>query len=310
MRNSSSLPIREISGYLAVFGSAFCFYLSTTVIIYARKFQVEIDASYFTFARFLLGFVIVSLVFMVKKKRPKPVSYHLLFGRALFNTIAAFCFFKAVEQTSLSEGNILNMTYPLFVAFISWFLFRDQRDPIAIAIVLTAFTGVWMILVPDHHAAFSADSLWGLCSGISGAGAILYLNASRKVHDTETILFFMFGAGGLAIFCLYRQHIFMPDLKDFFFLMLCALFSVLGQYLLTAGFRYVTALEGSIISSTRILMAALLGPVLMSEPALSITGWVGAGMIFGGNVYLAIRKSGKPTRKQMAATGAMELTPH
>lgn len=307
MRNNTSLPIKEISGYLAVFCSALCFYLSTTVIIYARKFQVEIDASYFTFTRFLLGFVIVGLVFMVKKERPKPASYHLLFGRALFNTIAAFCFFKAVEQTSLAEGNILNMTYPLFVAFFSWFLFRDQRDPIAIAIVLTAFTGVWLILVPDHHGAFSADSLWGLCSGITGAIAILYLNASRKIHDTETILFFMFGAGGLAIFCLYRQRIFMPDLKEFFFLMLCAIFSVLGQYLLTAGFRYVTALEGSIISSTRILMAALLGPVLISEPALSITGWVGAAMIFGGNVYLAIRKSGKPTEKQMAATVNLEL---
>ncbi|MCP4119686.1 MAG: DMT family transporter [Desulfobacteraceae bacterium] len=307
MRNSSSLPIKEISGYLAVFSSALCFYLSTTVIVYARKFQVEIDSSYFTLARFLLGFVIVGLVFMVKRQRPKPVSWHLLLARALFNTIAAFCFFKAVELTSLAEGNILNMTYPLFVAFFSWFLFRDQRDPIAIAIVLIAFAGVWMILIPDNHASFSTDSLWGLCSGISGAFAILYLNASRKVHDTETILFFMFGAGGLAIFCLYRQHIFLPDLKEFTFLMLCAIFSVLGQYLLTAGFRYVTALEGSIISSTRILMAALLGPVLISEPALSFTGWAGAALIFGGNVYLAFRKSGKTTDKQMAATVNLEL---
>lgn len=307
MKNSSSLPIKEISGYLAVFSSALCFYLSTTVIIFARKFQVGIDASYFTLARFLLGFVIVGLVFMVKKKRPAPVSYHLLLGRALFNTIAAFCFFKAVEQTSLAEGNILNMTYPLFVAFFSWFLFRDQRDPVAIAIVLAAFTGVWMILMPDKHGPFTVDSLWGLCSGITGAFAILYLNASRKVHDTETILFFMFGAGGLAIFCLYRQHIFMPDLKEFSFLMLCALFSVLGQYLLTAGFRYVTALEGSIISSTRILMAALLGPVIISEPALSFTGWMGAALIFGGNVYLAIRKSGPPAREQTAATVNLEL---
>ena len=69
-----------------------------------------------------------------------------------------------------------------------------------------------------------------------------------------------------------------------------ALIGVLAQYLLTLGFRFVTAVEGSVISSTRILLAALLGPLLLGEPSLGMLGLSGALLIFFSNVYLAWRK--------------------
>jgi len=133
-------------------------------------------------------------------------------------------------------------------------------------------------------------NLWGLASGMLGAAAIIYLNLSRQEHDTHTILFFMFGFGSLGIFILFHDHIFVPDLPEFLFLISCAACGVIGQYLLTVGFRYVTAMEGSIVSSSRILMAAVLGPYLASDPHLSLFGWIGALMIFGADVLLAYRK--------------------
>lgn len=75
--------------------------------------------------------------------------------------------------------------------------------------------------------------------------------------------------------------------SEFLYLIICAGFGFIGQYLLTAGFRYVTAVEGGIISSTRILFAAILGKFIVSDPFLSMSGWIGALMIFGANVFLA-----------------------
>ncbi|MCP4722244.1 MAG: EamA/RhaT family transporter, partial [Desulfobacteraceae bacterium] len=63
------------------------------------------------------------------------------------------------------------------------------------------------------------------------------------------------------------------------------------QYLLTIGFKYVTAIEGGIISSTRILLAAMLGPFIAMDSSLSLSGWIGAFLIFAANVYLATRKA-------------------
>jgi drug/metabolite transporter (DMT)-like permease len=201
-----------------------------------------------------------------------------------------FTFFKCVDTTSVAEANILNMTYPLFIALISWVLFRQERDPVTLGIVLTAFAGVWLIVSPGA-LSLRIESLWGLASGISAAVAILYLNLSRKVHDTETTLFFLFGTGTVIIGLVFHGAIRMPDGPMLRYLGLCSLFSVAGQYLITLGFKAVTALEGGIISSTRILLAALLGPLVTADPLLPGSGWVGAGLIFFGNVYLTARKA-------------------
>jgi len=276
-------------GWLAVFFSGFCFYLATVIIRWAEP-QVDIETSYFVFSRFLLGLMIVCATMLVKKQRFKPVRYHYLIGRTAGNTVAVFCFYKAIETGSVAEANILNMTYPLFVAIFSWFLIRQQRDPLALLIVGVAFAGIGMILSPGD-ISIERNNLWGLSSGITAASAMIYLNISRRYHDSQTILLFMFGVGALVIFLLFHKSIFWPDRQEFLFLLACSSVGVLGQYLLTFGFLYVTAVEGSIISSSRILLAAILGPLLVADPALTFSGWCGALLIFAANTTLAMRKS-------------------
>ncbi|MBT8340666.1 MAG: EamA family transporter [Desulfatitalea sp.] len=285
----STIPNRaRLLGSLTIFGSAVFFYLSTVVIRWSDR-AVDIDASYFAFARFLLGFGVTAAVMAVRRTGPRVHSYHLLVGRALSNCIAVFCFFKAVERTTVAQANILNMTYPLFVALISWLVLRKQRDVKALFTVLVAIAGIWLVLAPEL-SSFKADNLWGLCSGVTAAFAIVYLNVSRQYHDTNTILLFMFGIGAVTLWVVYHQRITVPNADEGLYLALCAGAGVAGQYLLTLGFRYVTAVEGSIVSSARILLAALIGPYVAFDPPLTPAGWLGALLIFGANVYLALRR--------------------
>ena len=234
--------------------------------------------------------MVVCLILYFKKQRIKPVRYDFLITRTISNCVAVYCFYKAVTLTSVANANILNMTYPIFIAVISWIFLKDQRDILAIGIVIIAFIGIWLILSPGE-IGFDLNNVWGLCSGISAAYSIVVLNVSRKYHDTETILFFLFGLGALSIFFLFYRSIFIPGKIELFYLLICSFFGIGGQYLLTLGFKYVTAVEGGIISSSRILMAALLGPLIVSDTPLSTTGWVGAILIFSANVFLTIRKA-------------------
>lgn len=282
----------RILGCLCVFGSAFCFYLATIVIRLSQA-RVTIDPAFFVFARFLLGFVVVAVSMVLMRTRLKPVRYHLLFGRTIANCIAVFCFFKAVSVTTVAEANILNMTYPLFIAVFSWFFFREQRDVPAMVLVVVAFIGVWLVLSPAEMG-MNKNNFWGLASGITASAAIIYLNISRRFHDTQTILFFMFGPGTAVIFLIFHKQFFIPDRTEMLYLFLCAVAGIGGQYLLTLGFRYVTAVEGGIISSTRILLAALMGSFLVGEAPLEISGWIGALLIFGANIYLTVRKAAVP----------------
>ena len=279
---------RQIYGWGAIFLSAFCFYLSTVIIRWARG-TVTIDSSYFVFARFFVGFIVVGASLLWKRQWIKPVRYHYLVGRTVTNAFAVLCFFKAVELGSLAEANILNMTYPLFVTILSWIFLRGQRDAKTVVIVVVAMIGIWMVLFPGEFH-FGIANKWGLCSGMTAAAAMIYLNVSRRYHDSETILFFMFGLGSLLIYLFFHQAFFLPDWREFSFLLGCAAAGIAGQYLLTYGFLYVTAVEGSIISSSRILLAAILGPLLVNDPALALAGWCGAVLIFIANVALALRR--------------------
>ncbi len=227
---------------------------------------------------------------LVNRQHLKPRRYHYLLGRTIANSIAVFCFYKAVDVTSVAEANILNMTYPLFVALVSWVWIKEQRDTVALGIVGVAFVGVWLILNPGSLTMVNVHNLWGLASGGTAAFAIVYLNISRRYHDSQTILFFMFGLGALLMLLVFHKQLFWPDPLELFFLVACSIAGVIGQYCLTFGFLYVTALEGAIISSTRILLAALLGPLLVAEPALHLFGWIGASLLFGANVGLAWRR--------------------
>lgn len=282
-------PLPSVLGWLAIFVSAFCFYFSTVVIQWSRA-EVAIDPSFFAFFRFLTGFMLVCIIMAATGQPLRPRKYHLLVGRAFSNSIAVYCFYMAVTQASVAEANILNMTYPVFVALFSWIFLRQQRDGLAVAMVAVAFVGIWLIVAPGE-IRFKAGNLWGLASGISASGAILYLNVSRRYHDVNTILFFMFGLGALITLAAFHRHFFWPDWRAFYYLALCGAFGIAGQFLITLGFRYVTAVEGSIISSMRIFLAALLGPIIVAEAPLNAAGWLGAFLLFAANAVLAIQRA-------------------
>lgn len=290
LKQDGRTDFKALFGCIAIFGSAFFFYIATCIVKWSMLSGLTIPPSVFVFARFFAGFLFVVLIMLIKKQSIKPKKYKYLVGRTLANCVAVYCFFKGTTLTSVAQANILNMTYPIFIAVISWFYLKDQRDIISIIIVLVSFAGVWLILDPSKMS-FNFDSLWALASGLSAAVAIIYLNLARKENDTETTLFFLFGIGSIVILSIFYKEMYIPDAIALKYIILCAFFSIAGQYLITIGFKYVTAIEGGIISSTRILLAAILGPFIVSDPALSLVGWTGAILIFGGNIYLTLRKS-------------------
>ena len=282
--------VKVIGGCASVLVSAFCFYLSTATIRWAQIRGVNPDPAFYVLTRFLLGFLLIGVILTYQKRPPSPKQYHLLIGRAVANCVAVYCFYMAVKTTSVSHANILNMTYPVFVAMITWFCLHEQRDLGTIITLLMAFSGIVLILHPGNMS-FNMYHFWGIGSGISAAFAIVYLNLSRKVHDSETVLFYMFGLGSLFIYIGFHQRMVIQSTADILYLLLCGAFGIAGQYFITLGFRHITAVEGSIISSTRILIAAIAGPLLALDPAMTARAWSGALLIFAANVYLAIRKS-------------------
>jgi drug/metabolite transporter (DMT)-like permease len=285
----SGSKLKQLAGCVLVFAAAACYYLSTVVIRQAED-HVSIAPAFFVFVRFFLGFAIVCGSLLVKRRRLKPKRYDLLIGRAVANGVAVYCFYTAVAETTLAQANILNMTYPIFVALFSWIFLKKQRDLITTIGAGLAFAGIYLILA-QGPMQFRWMHLWGLASGISASWAMIFLNLSRRHHDTETILFYLFGIGSILTYAVFSHAIYWPGPTQLYYLALSSGFAIMGQYCITFGYRYVTAVEGGIIASSRILLAATMGPFIAADPFLDYKGWLGAGLIFLVNVALAWRKS-------------------
>jgi drug/metabolite transporter (DMT)-like permease len=264
--------------------------MATVAVRWATSEKLALSSQFLAFARFLIGFLVVGCVLLIKRKVPQPRQYRFLLGRAFFNTLAVAFFFKAIEVTTVAESNILNMTYPIFIAIISWILFREQRNFIAFGMAIVAFCGILLVFAPGE-LQIAWKSLWGLTSGVTAAIAIIFLNLARQQNDTDTVLFIVFGVGTILLYITFRGYFYIPNRVELFYLVLGAATAIIGQYLLTMGFRYVTPVEGGIISTIRILLAAFLGPYITSDPALTLSGWIGALLILGANIYFIVRKS-------------------
>jgi drug/metabolite transporter (DMT)-like permease len=77
-----------------------------------------------------------------------------------------------------------------------------------------------------------------------------------------------------------------PNKLEGLYLICMGVFSYLGQYTLTNGFKYVKAVEGSLISASRIFVASIFGILFLGEP-LSWDILLGGALIFAGIVLVS-----------------------
>jgi len=272
--------------------SAFCFYFSTVPIKLSQNLlDSEIPVGAFVAFRFGVGFILLSLFFLFKREYFVVEDYRFVVGRALTNFIAVWLFFMGVSLTTASEGNILNLTFPIFVSLISLKVFADEKDYAAVWLSVLAFVGIYLVAKPEG-LGFRPESLWALGSGIVASSSVIFLKLARANHNPFIILFYMFAIGTVLSLILFYQDLMLIDYSQSLVYVLAAgICGFIAQYCVTEGIKYITAAEAGIVATTRILIAAILGPYVALEMPLNTIGWVGALIIFSVNVRLYMRPS-------------------
>lgn len=284
-------------GKISILLSAVLFYAATAVIKLARQdaallARVEsgisqgLSSEYFLFFRFLVGAFVFPLIFVMYGKKPEIKEKPFLFLRTVSNIVALYCFFQAINLTSLAQANILNMTYPLFIAIFSVLWLDSRKDWLGYALCLMSFCGTVMVVGP-LEGNFSFNSFWGVMSGFSASISIIALQKTRQHNDTETVLFVMFILGTVLCGLIFHKSFFSPSLRELAYLLLSALLGIAGQLFITFGFRSVSAVEGAILGSSRIIFAALISPLLFLDEKLTALAFIGALAVFLANVLMA-----------------------
>ena len=242
-------------------------FAASSVFVKLITVASPIPAQEITFFRFLIGLVLL-LIYLAARRRSlplRPVRLKYVLLRAFFTIGAASLFYLGIQHTTITNANMLNMTYPLFVFLLAPYINRERNRLHLYVFLLIAFIGMYLIVVPEFGIIRTGDFL-ALGSGLLAGFAITFLREARKYDHTFLIIFYAMAIGTVLSGLVALPSFILPETGMLLYLLLCAVTALLGQIFLTWGYRYIGAAPGALVSASRILFGAALGVVLFADP--------------------------------------------
>ena len=261
---ASNAPIVYNSkGIILLLISSFMFGLMT-VFIKMVNISSSLPAVEILFFRFFLGFIIVSAILIFTKQDIKPVKPKYVILRAVLNLFGALLLYMGIKNTAISNANMLHMTYPVFVYLFAPFLNKEKNSAQYYLFLIITMIGVFLIINPSINGINKGD-LYAFFSAIIGGAAISSLRESRKYEKSFVILFYLMGIGSVISFFIMFPIFEMPEGIVTLYLFVAAFFAVLGQIVITIGYRYIDAAPGAVISTSRIFIVFILGIIIFND---------------------------------------------
>jgi len=236
-----------------------------TVFIKMVNISSPIPAVEILFFRFFLGLVLVSVILFFTHHNIRPVKPVYVLLRAVFNLFAALLLYMAIQNTAISNANMLHMTYPVFVYLFAPFLNKEKNSIQYYIFLMITVLGVYLIFNPDMNG-INKGALYAFISGIIAGAAISALRETRKYENSFVILFYLMGIGTIISLLLMLPFFIMPEGIVIFYLFMAAFSGVLGQIIITIGYRYIDAAPGAIVSTSRIFIVFILGVIIFDDP--------------------------------------------
>lgn len=202
-----------------------------------------------------------------------------IFSIVFFN----WCYFTAIQETSVSVAAILLYTAPAFVTVLSRIVFKEWVTKKKMLALLVTFIGCSFV-IGILPFADETISMYGMLVGVgSGFGYALYSIfgkfALAKYHTlTVTVYTFLIASLGiLPVSGLENSVPLLLNWKVVGFSIGLGLFPTVLAYLLyTFGLSYVESSRASIVATVEPVVAALVGIVLFGD---SLTPWQFLGIL-------------------------------
>lgn len=222
---------------------------------------------------------IVMFIYMVSTKKSFKINkFKHIFIRSAFNSISIMLFSLGFQYTTITNANMLQMTYPVFVLILAPIIYKDKIDKKSYLYLGIIMVGCYLVAFPKFNSVNIGD-VFSVISAISAAISVLSLKEASKYDEPNIIIFYVMLIATLINFPFVIKDLAIPETKILFNIFLSALTGVLGQIFITMGYKYVDNATGAIVSASRILIAAILGVVLFSDP-------LNFKVIFGGIIII------------------------
>lgn len=187
---------------------------------------------------------------------------------AFFN----WCYFTAIQETSVAMAAILLYTAPAFVLLLSRFLFGEKLTTRKIAALVMTFSGCALVvgILPDLQGAIAA---YGVACGLgAGFGYALYSIFSKfalRYYSAVTVTVYTFVLAAIVmvpVSGLWEMRTMLFHWPVVAYSLGFSLFSTVLAYLCyTVGLSYVEAGQAAIIATLEPIVATIVGTMFFGE---------------------------------------------
>ncbi len=270
---------------------AFIMFISTVfysfMALLAKMATGSLHGSVVVFYRFLMTFLFISFLILVKRVKIRIVNRKALILRGIFGGIAMTLYFVSFSYIPLGRAVLLTYTFPISATILSHFMLKERIGKNTLFALVIAIIGLIVVTGVDIGEFFTGDIL-GIIGGIAAGFAIVYIKQARKTDNSWIILYSLGIFGTLLVSPVAASNFKMPSFGLFLLLCLMAFFSIAGQITMTYAYKFCTASKGSTISLTTVVLSNLWGVVFLGE-TLTVNFILG-GLLILASIYYIMRQ--------------------
>ncbi|MGL5749464.1 MAG: DMT family transporter, partial [Paraclostridium sp.] len=225
------------------------------------------------FIRLFLGFLILFVYSLVKMPKVLKISkktfiYCLMIGvisQAGFN----LCYFNSINHVGVSAAAVLLYTSPLFLAFLSKLVYKEQLNKNKIISLIVCFTGSILAITGGSLEMGKLNTVGiivGILAAITYACMSIISKTALKECEGITLLIYGFLIGAILMTPLAKPWELGRYISDF---------SVIGLGVVPAAGAYICYIEGiskgielsiaGILASGELVGSAIIGWTLLGE---------------------------------------------
>ncbi|MCF7958888.1 MAG: DMT family transporter [Phycisphaerae bacterium] len=276
-----SIETNKIKGAALILGSG-CMYSAMACMI---KIASESTNSYvMAFIRFLLGLCVLGGLSLTGRINLKFTNWPLLIARGVIGGIAVWITYLAVEKLGLVKGPLILYTYPVYGSIFGIFILKEKLHGKNLAAIGLAIAGVYLLIVKkDGLDSLMTVGKYEIIAVIGAVMAGLTVAIIRKLHQSESTfeIFFaqcLFGTLLMLVPATMAEH--SIDYRIMLLLLGIAATAIVGQLLMTEGFRYLPVKTASVLSMSELILNCSIGVLVFSED-FTVRSAAGAGLIIG-----------------------------
>jgi len=258
---------RTLKGVICLVASAFGFALMGMFVRMTDLHGEPVSAFQKSFFRNVVAFAIAAGMFLRRGKGPIFLGEGsvarratVLLLRSVLGTAGIFANFYALGKIDLGDAMMLNKLAPFFTVLFSWLFIKEKLQLRQALCLVGALVGAALVAKPGLGARPLLPVLCGFSSGICAGGAYACVRelGLLKMDGRFIVLFFSaFSCLVAAPFLLFDYH---PMTNAQFAILAGAgAGAAMGQFGITAAYRFAEPRRIAVFDYTNILFAALLG---------------------------------------------------